>query len=107
MNIDQMVKKVMIIDQLLNSVTPDELTELVEPFIVINKLKGEEIYDEGPMTAIIKQVDVDRIDILKLQYENRQLKSDVDDLIRLLDKTIFSVTHNQEFQNLKIRSSVY
>jgi Mg-chelatase subunit ChlI len=101
---NEQLMKIELLDRLFGSVDLATLTAFVESEQVVAKLKGVEQNPEIFM-RLIRDQDVQSLDIMNLKNELASLKGDFSSLLKALNMTVFS--YSQEMQNLKQKHNVY
>jgi len=100
------LEKIKILDTLFASLNVDDLRELAEKEEIIARLKGADS-SVGVISSLVNEHQHLTHESMNLRIEIEALRSNLQELIRVLDKTVFSPPNNYEFYNLKSRLGAY
>jgi hypothetical protein len=102
---DQLLK-IDLLDTLFGSLSVEQLKELTEQECVASKLRGN-MANPGILKGLIRTSEFQAVELMNLRSDTLVLKNDFQDLVRILNKELFSPTYNQEFNNLKQKHNIY
>ena len=97
-------RKLDTLDRLLACYSADELTAMVEPEVVVAKLKGV-TYQMGIFTEMADSIKNSENENAMLRSDLMIVKSDFAMLLKTLNQTAFA--YNADFHNLKQKHNIY
>lgn len=100
------LEKLGLLDRLFSTLSVEQLKELIERQEIIEKLKGT---NQNPVifTRLFQEHNTCASDLITLQNEVFNLKSDLHVLIRAINSVVFTAPYSQDFHALKNKHGIY
>ena len=100
------LQKIDLLDTLFGSLSVAQLKELTEQECVASKLRGDNT-NPGILRGLIRDNEYMTVDIMNAKAEIGVMKSDFQQLLKILDTTLFAPIYNNEFHSLKQKHNIY
>jgi len=103
------IDKLRFIDSLFHAFTLEEMTELAGPDLVVAKLRGIDKNHIGPIGELYETMIRLRDDNTMLKTQMVELKSDIQDIVRILNSPPVAPVplYNQYLNSLKSKHNIY
>jgi len=103
------IDKLRFIDSLFHAFTLEEMTELAGPDLVVAKLRGIDKNHIGPIGELFETMMRLRDDNIMLKTQTAELKSDIQDIVRILNSPPVAPVplYNQYLNSLKSKHNIY
>ncbi len=99
-------EKVYLLDKLFGAMSIEQLRQFSESEEIVSKLRGDND-GTGMIQRLVDENNNLSISLLTMQNDVYAVKSDFQQLIKVLNQTLFAPTHNTDFNILKSRHYVY
>ncbi len=103
------LEKLKLIDSLFHAFTLEEMKELAGRDLVVSKLRGVDVNHIGPIGELYETMIRLRDDNTMLKAQMVELKSDIQDIVRVLNLPLPAPVpiYSQHLQNLKSKHNIY
>ena len=103
------IDKLRFIDSLFHAFTLEAMTELAGPDLVVAKLRGIDKNHIGPIGELFETMMRLRDDNIMLKTQTAELKSDIQDIVRILNSPPVAPVplYNQYLNSLKSKHNIY
>ena len=103
------LEKLKLIDSLFHAFTLEEMKELAGRDLVISKLRGVDVDHIGPIRELYETMIRLRDDNIMLKTQTAELKSDIQDIVRILNSPPAAPVplYNQHLNSLKSKHNIY
>ncbi len=101
----EQAKKIELLDKLFGALDIAQLTEVTESEQIVAKLKGTE-NNPGILDSLLKEHSSMMINVSMLQNDVMSMKSDIQILIKALDRP-YDSSNQSHFNSLKNRHGIY
>lgn len=101
------VQKIALLDKLFQTLSVEDITQMVESDLIVGKLKGVSISGPGRLGQIFTEFVFLQGEATALRSEMITLKSDFQCLLRCLNKPMGDYSIANDFSTLKSRHNIY
>jgi hypothetical protein len=101
------IEKIKLVDQVLSSLSLDEIKSMLSADLIVDKLKGNQ-NSTGMILSALQSLAMLQVEIMTLRTDHIQLKEDFKAALKVTHQMRMAMTpYSTEFETLKSKYSVY